>query len=274
MNFTIDKGIINMLPWLMSVNYKKPSIVRDFRNGSWFWIHTHIWRDKRLTKGDRVTYGTLASYVDNNQHSYPSIQTIADDGDLSPRQVHYSIKKLEQLKYIKITRRRGKPNYYDLLKTTPAKNSPLQSLQTTPAKTTVPIPAKTTLRTISNRTISNNKMEEEILIPSKKTNPLTLTRGQTISFLKAFPTLTSSELKEQMKKCNTYMGMSSEEYKNPGLFFRKWLERYSTEKRKRALEEKKQLEQDNYMKELSEEEKQNNVERIKQIKEKFNFKSI
>ena len=140
----------------MAINYKKEAIVRDFRNGSWFWIQTHIWRDKRLTKADKVVYGTIASYVDDRQHSYPSIQTISNDGDLSPRQAHYSIKRLEKFGYLNVERRRGKPNFYDLLKTTSAKRAPLQPLHTTPAKKTLGTPAKKTLRTISNITRSNN----------------------------------------------------------------------------------------------------------------------
>ena len=145
----------------MAVNYKKEIEVRDFRNGSWFWVQTHVWRDKRLGKSDKIVYATIASYVDNSQHSYPSIETIGRDGDISPRQVHYSIKKLEKVGYLSIKRRRGKSNFYDLMKTeTPsATTAPLQPLQTTPAKTTVPTPAKTTLRTISIRTISKNKRE-------------------------------------------------------------------------------------------------------------------
>jgi len=139
------------------VNYKKPFVVRDFRNGSWFWIQTHIWRDQRLTKSDKIVYGTLASYANDSQRSYPSVETISKDGGLSPRQVHYSFRRLEKFGYVGITRRRGKANYYDLLKTS-AKSTPLQPLQrgVQPLQTTC---AKKTLRTISNNYNNINKRE-------------------------------------------------------------------------------------------------------------------
>lgn len=158
----------------MAINYSKPTEIRDFRNGSWFWIQTHVWRDKRLTKSDKIVYATLASYANGNQTMFPSIVSIAEDADLSERQTYSSIKNLEKNKYIDIERRGGKVNVYTLLKTypapankrrehpTPEMVAPLQSNHVTPAKNGVGTPAKNGVLTISNITISNNNRERTL----------------------------------------------------------------------------------------------------------------
>jgi len=158
----------------MAINYDKPSEIRDFRNGSWFWIQTHVWRDKRLGKADKVTYGTLTSYANTSQELYPSINRIADDSDLSPRQVYRCIKHLEKLGYLVIERHHGRSNIYKLAKTheapenkkrphpTPDTVSPLTDSHLTPDKSTLCGGDKSTLRTISNVTISNNNIVTKV----------------------------------------------------------------------------------------------------------------
>lgn len=159
----------------MAINYDKPNEIRDFRNGSWFWIQTHVWRDKRLGKADKVTYGTLTSYANTSQEMYPSIKRIADDSDLSARQVYRCIKHLESLGYVAIERTHGKSNLYKLAKTLEAPESekrphpttdtmsPLTDSHLTPDKSTLGGGDKSTLRTISNITISNNKKYTSLL---------------------------------------------------------------------------------------------------------------
>ena len=107
--------------------------------------------------------------------------------------------------------------------------------------------------------------EEENLITSKKINSLRLTRGQMASFQKAFPGVTTTELKEQIIKCNTYMGMSSEVFKNPGLFFRKWLEKYWNEKNETQRKAKLATEQDQHV-EMPLEQRERNLKRIAEIR--------
>jgi hypothetical protein len=143
----------------MAVNYSKPIIVRDSRNGSWFWIHTHVWKDKRLGKSDKLVYGTLSAYASTKQTAFPSITTISEDASLSLRQAHYSLKKLEKLRYIGIERIRGKANTYTLLKTMPtsATIAPVQNMHQGSAKSTLGTSAKSTLRTRTNITRTNNK---------------------------------------------------------------------------------------------------------------------
>ena len=251
----------------MSVDYQAHVEIRDNRNGSWFWIHTHIWRDKRLTKADKVVYGTLSTYTNREQTAFPSIATIALDSNTSERHTYRSIKNLEKLEYLKVERLHGKSNSYTLMKTTPDTMSPLTNVGYGGDKETCGTPDKYGVRTRSILTRSNKQDEEEdVKIPSKKTNPLSLTRGQTISFLKAFPTLTTSKLKEQMKLCNNYLGMSSENVNNPGLFFRKWLTRYMKEHKEMQVQEEIQKKQDSYLANITKEDKQVNLERVKKIK--------
>lgn len=152
----------------MALNVNKPIEIRDFRNGSWFWIQTHVWRDTRLKGADRNCYGTIASYANQDQETFPSIIRIATDSGLSERQVYTSIKNLEKYGYLIIKRNRGGHNVYTLAKTypapeselrehTPAKIAPLTGVQVTPAKSTVGTPAKNGVRTIKDITRTNNK---------------------------------------------------------------------------------------------------------------------
>ena len=94
-----------------------------------------------------------------------------------------------------------------------------------------------------------------------------LTRGQTTSFLKAFPGLTSIELHEQVNLCNNYMGMSSWEVANPGLFLRKWLSRYVTEKKKKEIENEKLIAQNKVLPNLTPEQRERNLKKIQEIRE-------
>ena len=105
----------------MPVNWEAPIEIRDGRNGNWFWVDKVVWQDKRLTSSDKVVYGTLAYFANNkNQQTFPSYTTVEEYSGVSNRQCYYSIKRLENFKYIQIKRKSGKPNLYTLLDT-PAK---------------------------------------------------------------------------------------------------------------------------------------------------------
>jgi len=101
----------------MPINYDKPLIVRDSRNGSWFWVDKEVWQDKTLTASDKVVYGTLAYFANQkDQTAFPSITTLEGHSCISRRQIYISIKVLENRKYLVVVRNRGKPNEYTLLK--------------------------------------------------------------------------------------------------------------------------------------------------------------
>lgn len=116
----------------------------------------------------------------------------------------------------------------------------------------------------NDKNVKNDKKEE------KKLNPLLIGRGQGMAFLKEFPGLTNIELREQAKKCNNYMAMSSTNYSNPGLFLRGWLRNYMVEKRKKEADIKV-LEN---LPKMSEEERLKSLEKIKEIKSKFRMKEV
>lgn len=100
----------------MPVNYNKPLIIRDGRNGNWFWVDKEVWNDNRLSSSDKVVYGTLAYFANQkSQESYPGIGELAVFSGITPRQVYRSIKKLEELEHIHIQRTHGKENHYTLL---------------------------------------------------------------------------------------------------------------------------------------------------------------
>lgn len=263
----------------MSVSWNKPFEVRDMRNGEWYWVQKEVLASKKINASDKLVYSALAYYSNQKSQScYPSYDTLAELINISRRTVYSSISKLRRFKFIAVVKDEGKVNHYELLKITHANSAPVitpvqNSTDTRANQHRVPVQNSTT----NNNYINNNNKqeeEEEVLIPSKTTNPLRLSRGQVVSFLKGFPTLTSTELKEQMKLCNNYMGMSSEKFKNPGLFFRGWLERYSKEKKAKQLQVKREAQQNTALPDLTEEEREKNFRKIAEIKARFNFKSI
>lgn len=128
-------------------------------------------------------------------------------------------------------------------------------------------PQNTEEEPLRRRTIKKNQHAEEVKILSKKVNPLVLSRGQTISFLKAFPSLKTSELKEQMVLCNRHMNMSSHQYTDPGLYFKGWLKKYCEDKRQKKLSELNIKETKAYVADVPEKERQANLERIQKMKE-------
>jgi hypothetical protein len=116
-----------------------------------------------------------------------------------------------------------------------------------------------TLQEVKNKELRN---KEEEKIP----NRLILSKGMKIAYAKEFKGITTIEIEEQRLKCNAYMNMSSSTYKNPGLFFRGWLERYLREKN---IKISKQNLQNNIVKNLpniSEEERQRNLIKLSEMK--------
>lgn len=111
-----------------------------------------------------------------------------------------------------------------------------------------------------------NTDDEQQQFSKKKTNPLVMSKGQQMSYLKAFPSLTSTELKVEIDKCNTYMGMSSTDYGNPGLFLKKWLTRYMSERSQKRANEKKLLDEQKALEGLPEDQRFKNIERLDKIR--------
>jgi hypothetical protein len=108
--------------------------------------------------------------------------------------------------------------------------------------------------------------DEQSQIKPKKPNPINLTRGQITAYLKAFPGLTNTELKEQMNKCNLTMAMSSKPYDNPGLYFKGWLKKYMDEKAVKKTKEASYKPID--IPDISEEQRQSNLKKIAELKER------
>lgn len=115
--------------------------------------------------------------------------------------------------------------------------------------------------------VENRELEKEHIVDAKISNRLSLTKGQIIAYLKEYPTLSTEELNEQRIKCNAHMNMSSDNYKNPGLFFKGWLNNYLIEKKELKRKEYKPIEIPDMK--LSEEQRMKNMERIAEIRRKL-----
>lgn len=120
-----------------------------------------------------------------------------------------------------------------------------------------------TIKEYKNKEI---RIEEDVEQPQKISNRINLTKGQAMAFLKEFQGMTSSELKEQVEKCNDYMNMSSENYNNPGLFLKKWLTRYRKEKIAKESEKTLAQQIEDHLPKISEEERQRNLLKLAEMK--------
>lgn len=138
----------------MPINYNAPIKIRDFRNGDWFWISKHVWQSKELTQSDKVLYGTLAFFANQQNKAWPTIKLLAKFSVVSERQIYRSIKNLEEEDYIKVNRYKikGQPNEYFLLKTKGDKIAPKRNRVTKHLKKG----DKTTPNRVTNSTSNNN----------------------------------------------------------------------------------------------------------------------
>src|SRR3990167_1241890 len=91
--------------------------VRDTRNGEWFWVYSSVISDQHITPGDKLFYSALATFG-GYEVIKPSLGVIAKRCALSERAAIDSIRKLEEVGYIKVERRGGRhlTNIYYLLK--------------------------------------------------------------------------------------------------------------------------------------------------------------
>ena len=104
----------------MPYNWDKPIIIRDGRNGEWYWVQKEVLASDKLFLSDKVVYSALAYYANNKtQQAYPRIRTIANLLKISKTTVQKSIKKLLAYKLIsiqKVNMPTGRTNAYTLLK--------------------------------------------------------------------------------------------------------------------------------------------------------------
>jgi len=117
------------------------------------------------------------------------------------------------------------------------------------------------------------RIEEEVA-PAKIINSLNLTKGQVMVLLKTFPGMSSEEIKAEARKCSDYMAMSSGDYKNPGLFFRGWMNKTYPEWKKKRAEEERNAKLSQVLPDLTPEQIERNRQRIAEIKSKFPVKTI
>jgi len=139
----------------MAINWDAPIEVRDLRNGDWFWISKYLWNDKRLSSSDKVVYGTVAFFANQqSQSAWPSLETMAKFSGVSARQIYRSIKNLLNCDYLFIKRGggRGKSNEYQLLKINPDLVAPFLLNPDIVAKETL---TQSTRNNNNNRTINN-----------------------------------------------------------------------------------------------------------------------
>lgn len=121
----------------------------------------------------------------------------------------------------------------------------------------------------NDKNVKNDKNDD--YIEEKIPNRLILSRGQLIALAKEFNGLSTEEIKEQRIKCNDYMNISSVNYTNVGLFFKKWLTRYQKEKNDRLSKERMAKELTDNLPKITEEQRLHNLERLNEMRKNYPF---
>lgn len=91
--------------------------IRDLRNGEWFWVNNAVMRCPHISDADFKVYSVLASFG-GMPEIRPTKVTISQRGNISLRQIKYSVKKLIEVGYVEVAQGggRGWANTYNLLK--------------------------------------------------------------------------------------------------------------------------------------------------------------
>lgn len=151
--------------------------IRDKRNGGWFWVERTVFTNSKLSLPDKAVYCVLASFANNeDQSSFPSYESISTISGVSKRQVVYSIRNLESLKYLYVKRGngRGNPNVYSLLDTKGALYAPfikrervqdkqLKGANSTRERVHHSTSNKTHITILNNNRVSLDKLKKELI---------------------------------------------------------------------------------------------------------------
>jgi len=263
----------------LSNNFKKNVYLKpdEYLNG---WAKKCGWKAS-------LVYDSLWRHADENHKCFPSIELMAEENGVSRDTIMRGLKTLIEHCLVDKEEKRSSAgkflfNSYTLLDKTKWKE-PTKSLTAT--RSTKSLTAsnqvahsdyKDTHKKDTHKLVTKvtNTAKPNNVDNLKRTNNLSVSRSQMIAVLKEFPGLSTSEVREQIGKCNNYMAMSSCEYQNPGLFFRGWLKRYADEKRKAEAVEKKRRAADESLPKLSEDQVVSNWKRLAELKNKFQVKSL
>jgi len=86
---------------------------------------SHAWKIKDVTPSEKIILISLADQANDDGVCWPSVQTLSLRTALKERTVRKVINDLAEKGFLKINRRKGSSNYYDL---TPALNAPLHDM--------------------------------------------------------------------------------------------------------------------------------------------------
>ena len=96
---------------------EKKIIIRDTRNGEWFWVNNLVLKHPYLTKQAKLVYCALTSFSGHNgQKVYPSITTLCKLASVRRSTAIKAIKQLEKYRFIETEKIDGKVTKYILLK--------------------------------------------------------------------------------------------------------------------------------------------------------------
>lgn len=169
-------------------NKNKPQ-VRDLRNGDWFWINKQVLEHKELNASDKLVYSGLAYFAnETEQKCFPSIPTLMELTNLTRPTIIKSLKALEEHRFVKVKRKKGKSSVYYLLKisqlkTLTSQNKGYDQLKsdTTPVKKSNPNNHKeqSLINNTGNKNFSNyQRLKAGLVKKMAMTNPFTRTEIQ------------------------------------------------------------------------------------------------
>ena len=251
---------------LQKASWQFPSIINGFvhtLNGAEFKV---LWYILRHTFGwqktsDKISISQICKGIQRKDGIW-----IDKGTGLSRKWIMKSLTALEERGFISVLKESGKVSRISVN----IVNNEDTGVESTlvPVEQSTPVTGVESTPTITNSTITNTNNDDNApqYFSNKKTNPLIISKGQQISYLKAFPTLSSTELKIEIGRCNNYMGMSSQVYSNPGLFLKKWLTRYMAERGQKRANEKKLFDEQKAMQGLPEEQRLKNIKKLNEIR--------
>lgn len=147
----------------MPYNWDAPIVIRDIRNGEWFWVQKEILASKLINASDKLVYSALAYYAHNRtQKCFPSYTKMAELTGVSRPTVVKALKALVEHGFVSVKKKGGKVNLYKLLKVASKNSLPVKKKHRT-SKNKVPALVKKRHTNNTNITRLNNNKGKSLL---------------------------------------------------------------------------------------------------------------
>lgn len=239
------------------------------------WVKLHRKAKENGMMGDHLAW-TLFCWilmsVDRKSGKYLTGRyLLAEALETKPTTIYHAILRLSKKWKVVTLRSDNKKTEISVLNWAKYQSTDSSVTQVSDIKVTTKEQQSDTIQEVENIEVKNNNANA-LYAAEKTSNNLVLSKSQLIAFAREFPGITTTEIREQREKCNSYMAISSSSYTNPGLFFKGWLKKYTEDKKNKAAKEKYNAELLAGLPPLSPEEKERANKKLAEIREKLHGK--